>query len=219
MSASEIMARRPKNAIVILLDSLNRHARAGASSLRPISTVSRAARFVLTVTTRARCHASGAPRHSLRCDRFFRRKPWGIDLKSGAAADCVSSRGRRRNQSGLGLSTSVRGRRRKSYHTDFTAWDYQRGHESDPWQTRPDPSWIGAPSFARGHTPYDNSRDVSRRDGFSGAAHYRGGDRMARSRAVTIVSCSSSDQFDFARAVRYAGAVRLDVRRRGKVRI
>jgi arylsulfatase A-like enzyme len=33
----------------------------------------------------------------------------------------------------------------ENYHVDFTAWDYQRGHESDPWKTRPDPSWLGAP--------------------------------------------------------------------------
>jgi hypothetical protein len=46
----------------------------------------------------------------------------------------------------------------ENYHADFTAWDYQRGHESDAWRTRPDPSWIGAPSQGRGHTPYDNSR-------------------------------------------------------------
>lgn len=46
----------------------------------------------------------------------------------------------------------------ENYHADFTAWDYQRGHESDPWRTRPDPSWVGAPSFGRGHMPYDNSR-------------------------------------------------------------
>lgn len=46
----------------------------------------------------------------------------------------------------------------ENYHTDFGAWDYQRGHESDPWRTRPDPSWAGAPSFHRGHTPYDDSR-------------------------------------------------------------
>ena len=46
----------------------------------------------------------------------------------------------------------------ENYHTDFTAWDYQRGHESDPWKTRPDPSWIGAPSQHRGEMPYDRSR-------------------------------------------------------------
>ena len=46
----------------------------------------------------------------------------------------------------------------ENYHVDFSAWDYQRGHEGDLWRTRPDPSWVGAPSFGRGHTPYDNSR-------------------------------------------------------------
>ena len=50
----------------------------------------------------------------------------------------------------------------ENYHCDFTAWDYQRGHESDPWRTRPDPSWIGAPSYGRGHTHYDNSRGYFR---------------------------------------------------------
>ena len=35
----------------------------------------------------------------------------------------------------------------ENYHTDFFAWDYVRGHESDPWKTRPDLSWQGAPRF------------------------------------------------------------------------
>jgi arylsulfatase A-like enzyme len=46
----------------------------------------------------------------------------------------------------------------ENYHVDFTGWDYQRGHEGDPWKTRPDPSWAGAPRFGRGEIPYDNSR-------------------------------------------------------------
>jgi hypothetical protein len=46
----------------------------------------------------------------------------------------------------------------ENYHTDFTAWSYERGHESDAWKTRADASWLGAPSFGRGHTHYDNSR-------------------------------------------------------------
>jgi arylsulfatase A-like enzyme len=46
----------------------------------------------------------------------------------------------------------------ENYHVDFGAWDYQRGHEGDLWRTRPDPSWLGAPSFGRGYMPYDNSR-------------------------------------------------------------
>jgi arylsulfatase A-like enzyme len=50
----------------------------------------------------------------------------------------------------------------ENYHVAFTAWDYQRGHESDPWKTRPDPSWAGAPSFGRGHVAYDDSRGYFR---------------------------------------------------------
>jgi arylsulfatase A-like enzyme len=46
----------------------------------------------------------------------------------------------------------------ENYHTDFTAWEYERGHESDPWKTRPDPSWMGAPMFGRVSMAYDNSR-------------------------------------------------------------
>lgn len=45
----------------------------------------------------------------------------------------------------------------ENYHTEFTAWEYLRGHETDPWKTRPDPSWVGAPSFGRAY-PYDRSR-------------------------------------------------------------
>jgi arylsulfatase A-like enzyme len=35
----------------------------------------------------------------------------------------------------------------ENYHTDFSAWDYVRGHEGDPWRTYPDPSWVGAPAL------------------------------------------------------------------------
>jgi arylsulfatase A-like enzyme len=62
----------------------------------------------------------------------------------------------------------------ENYHCDFTAWDYQRGHESDAWKTRPDASWIGAPSFHRGHTPYDDSRGW-----FRGEADFPGPRTMA----------------------------------------
>ncbi len=41
--------------------------------------------------------------------------------------------------------------RGENYHTDFSAWDYVRGHEGDPWRTYPDPSFVGAPALpARG---------------------------------------------------------------------
>jgi arylsulfatase A-like enzyme len=35
----------------------------------------------------------------------------------------------------------------ENYHTDFFAWDYTRGHESDPWKLSEDPSWMGAPAL------------------------------------------------------------------------
>ena len=51
----------------------------------------------------------------------------------------------------------------ENYHVDFTAWRYERGHESDPWRTRPDPTWIGTPappvdSHPRGRFQYEDSR-------------------------------------------------------------
>ena len=35
----------------------------------------------------------------------------------------------------------------ENYHTDFNAWHYERGHESDPWRTTPDPTWVGTPTL------------------------------------------------------------------------
>src|SRR3954453_18470735 len=31
----------------------------------------------------------------------------------------------------------------ENYHPEFQGWEYLRGHEDDPWRTRPDPSFIG----------------------------------------------------------------------------
>ncbi|MGD8830996.1 MAG: sulfatase [Pseudomonadales bacterium] len=46
----------------------------------------------------------------------------------------------------------------ENYHTEFRAWDYVRGHENDPWKTRPDPSWLGTPALpaSAGHGQYYN---------------------------------------------------------------
>ena len=38
----------------------------------------------------------------------------------------------------------------ENYHTDFSAWDYVRGHEGDPWHTAADPSAYGMPSAVDG---------------------------------------------------------------------
>ena len=37
----------------------------------------------------------------------------------------------------------------ENYHTDFSAWDYVRGHEGDPWKTAADPSAYGMPTLPR----------------------------------------------------------------------
>jgi arylsulfatase A-like enzyme len=52
----------------------------------------------------------------------------------------------------------------ENFHTDFSAWEYERGHESDPWKTRPDASWLGTPLFGRAFSPYDNSRGYFREE-------------------------------------------------------
>lgn len=62
----------------------------------------------------------------------------------------------------------------ENYHVDFSAWDYQRGHEGDAWKTAKDPSWVGAPLFGRQHMPYDNSRGW-----FRGEADFPGPRTMA----------------------------------------
>ncbi|HTO68617.1 MAG TPA: sulfatase-like hydrolase/transferase [Casimicrobiaceae bacterium] len=150
----------PRNAVVVLLDSLNRHL-VGPYGAREFATPNldrfarRAVRFDAHFAGSLPCMPA---RHDLLCGALdFLWKPWGsIELweepltvalrRVGVVTMLVSDHPHLFEVGG------------ENYHCDFTAWDYQRGHESDPWRTRPDPSWIGAPSFGRGHTPYDDSR-------------------------------------------------------------
>jgi len=157
---SETPPSAPRNAVVVLLDSLNRHL-LGAYGAREFDTpnLDRFARRAI----RFDAHFAGSlpcipARHDLLCGALdFLWKPWGsIELWE----EPITAALRRAGVTTLLVSDhphlfEVGG---ENYHTDFTAWDYQRGHESDPWRTRPDPSWLGAPSFGRGHTAYDDSR-------------------------------------------------------------
>jgi arylsulfatase A-like enzyme len=150
----------PKNAVVILLDSLNRHM-LGAYGGTEFDTpnLDRFARRAVRFDS----HYSGSlpcipARHDILVGALdFLWKPWGsIELwerpithqlrAAGVVTKLISDHPHLFETGG------------ENYHCDFTAWDYQRGHESDPWKTRPDPSWVGAPSFGRGHMPYDDSR-------------------------------------------------------------
>jgi len=150
----------PRHAVVVVLDSLNRH-HLGCYGGTEFDTpnIDRFARHAVRFTQ----HYSGAlpcmpARHDILVGSLdFLWRPWGsIELweqpvtatlrRAGVVTKLVTDHPHLFETGG------------ENYHVDFSAWDYQRGHESDLWRTRPDPSWMGAPSFGRGHMPYDNSR-------------------------------------------------------------
>ncbi len=157
----------PKNAVVILLDSLNRHM-IGAYGGDEFATpnldrfAARARRFEQHYTGSLPCIPA---RHDILCGALdFLWRPWGsIEIwerpitaylsAAGVASMLISDHPHLFETGG------------ENYHTDFTAWDYERGHESDPWKTRPDPSWLGAPLMGRKFMPYDNSRGYFKDEG------------------------------------------------------
>jgi arylsulfatase A-like enzyme len=151
--------KTPKNAIVILLDSLNRHM-IGAYGGREFETP-HLDRFAGTAT-RFTSHYTGSlpcmpARHDILCGALdFLWRAWGsVEIwedaityelrKAGAASQLISDHPHLFETGG------------ENYHCDFMGWAYERGHEGDAWKTRPDPSWAGAPGFGRGHMPYDDS--------------------------------------------------------------
>ncbi|HTR63428.1 MAG TPA: sulfatase [Candidatus Binataceae bacterium] len=153
-------ANPPKNAIVVLLDSLNRHL-LGAYGSREFATPNldkfarRAVRFDKHYTGSLPCMPA---RHDILCGAMdFLWRPWGsIEIwEEPVTAALRAAKVTTKLVSDHPHLFEVGG---ENYHCDFDAWDYQRGHESDAWKTRPDPSWIGAPSFGRGWMPYDSSR-------------------------------------------------------------
>ena len=164
IGGSEQSNSQVNNVVVLLLDSLNRHeigAYGGTNFDTP--NLNRLSERAITFTNH---HTGSLPcipaRHDLLVGAWdFLWRPWGsIELWE----EPITASLRRR-----GVITQlitdhphlfeVGG---ENYHTDFTAWAYERGHESDPWKTRPDPSWLGTPTYGRGHTHYDNSRGYFR---------------------------------------------------------
>lgn len=194
------LQQSPRNAVVILLDSLNRHM-VGAYGATEFATPNldrlarRAVRFDRHYSGSLPCMPA---RHDILCGSLdFLWRPWGsIELWERPITDHLRA---------AGVVTMLVSDHPhlfetggENYHSDFTAWDYQRGHESDPWKTRPDPSWIGAPSFGRGHMPYDNSRGWFRDEtDFPGprtltaAAHWLESDAPHHDRFLLFV-----DEFD-----------------------
>ena len=155
----------PANAIVILLDSLNRHmlgAYGGTEFATPNLDrfAKRAVRFDSHYAGSLPCIPA---RHDLMCGALdFLWKPWGsIEIWEKSLTDHLRSDGKVASQL-ISDHPHLFETGGENYHTHFNAWQYERGHEGDAWKTRPDPSWIGAPSFGRGHMPYDNSRGYFR---------------------------------------------------------
>ncbi|HPA38284.1 MAG TPA: sulfatase-like hydrolase/transferase, partial [Phenylobacterium sp.] len=154
------MAATPKNVIVILLDSLNRHmlgAYGGTEFETPVldAFAKTAVRFDNHYTGSLPCMPA---RHDILCGALdFLWRPWGsVEIwedaityelrKTGVVSQLISDHPHLFETGG------------ENYHGDFNAWAYERGHEGDAWKTRPDPSWAGAPGMGRGHMPYDDSR-------------------------------------------------------------
>ncbi len=151
----------PGSAVVVLLDSLNRHL-LGAWGSDEFDTPN-LDRFAARAVCFDRHHAGSLPcipaRHDLLVGALdFPWRPWGsIEVwesaitaslrRAGVATMLVTDHPHLFETGG------------ENYHTDFLAWDYLRGHESDPWRTRPDPSFLGVP-VAEGERwhPYDYSR-------------------------------------------------------------
>ncbi len=156
------MTHAPRNAIVVLLDSLNRHmlgAYGGAEFETPNLDrfAGRSVRFESHFAGSLPCMPA---RHDILIGAMdFLWRPWGsIELweepvtaplrQAGVTTMLVSDHPHLFETGG------------ENYHTEFRGWDYVRGHENDPWKTRPDPSWIGTPALpaADGHRYYDVSR-------------------------------------------------------------
>jgi arylsulfatase A-like enzyme len=171
----------PRNVVVLLLDSLNRHmlgSYGGTEFDTPHLDAfarERAVRFTSHVTGSLPCMPA---RHDILCGSLdFLWRPWGsIEIWE----EPITRQLRRAGVTTMLVSDhphlfEVGG---ENYHTDFSAWDYVRGHEGDPWRTYADPSFIGTPALpargggwfwqdrlgwaGAGDRPYDRSRTFFR---------------------------------------------------------
>lgn len=177
-------ARSARNAIVILLDSLNRHmlgAYGGTEFATP--NLDRLSRRSVRFTNHYAASLPCIPaRHDILCGAWdFLWRPWGsVELwedaityplrHAGVVSQLISDHPHLFETGG------------ENYHVDFTAWDYERGHEGDPWKTRFDPSFAGMPTFGRPvGMPYARSRPYFRgEEDFPGPRTMRAAARFLR---------------------------------------
>lgn len=156
---------KPRKAVVVLLDSLNRHmlgCYGGTEFETP--NIDRFAKRALAFNN----HYTGSlpcmpARHDILVGAMdFLWRPWGsIEIwerpithhlrRKGVPTQLFTDHPHLFETGG------------ENYHTDFFAWDYTRGHEGDPWKTREDPSWTGTPTLpARQKTREKLVYDLSR---------------------------------------------------------
>ena len=132
----------PRDVVVVLLDSLNRHM-IGAYGGTEFDTpnldrlAARSVRFTNHHTGSLPCMPA---RHDLLVGALdFPWRPWGsIEVWEDAITTLLRQQ--------AGISTMLASDHPhlfetggENYHVDFGAWDYLRGHEDDPWRTRPGP--------------------------------------------------------------------------------
>jgi arylsulfatase A-like enzyme len=155
---------QPKNLVVVILDSLNRHmleAYGGTEFASPH--IADFARDSLRFTGH---HVGSLPcmpaRHDLLVGALdFPWRPWGsIEVWEDAVTRSLRQRG---------VTTMLVSDHPhlfetggENYHTDFTGWEYVRGHENDPWRTTPDPTWAGAPALPVERPSYHHRYDDAR---------------------------------------------------------
>ena len=156
--------QRPANLVVVLLDSLNRHM-LEAYGGHEFETPNMAA-FARDALRFTRHHAGSLPcmpaRHDILVGALdFPWRPWGSievwedniarALRLGGVTTMLVSDHPHLFETGG-----------ENYHTDFYAWRYERGHESDPWHTAADPTWVGAPTLPAERGPFHHAYDDSR---------------------------------------------------------
>src|ERR671913_250527 len=140
MAVVPTAAAAPKNVIVVLLDSLNRHlvGAYGSDEFETPNLDRLAARSIRFTTPHPGSLPSMPARHDILVGALdFLWRPWGsIEVWEDAITHLL-----RRD---AGVSTMLVSDHPhlfesggENYHVDFGAWDYVRGHEDDPWRTRP----------------------------------------------------------------------------------
>lgn len=158
--------QRPRDVVVVLLDSLNRHM-LGSYGGKEFDTpnLDRLARRAVRFTNH---HTGSLPcmpaRHDLLVGALdFPWRPWGSIETWEDAVTVPLSRQRKITTMLVSDHPHLFESGGENYHTDFTGWDYVRGHEDDAWRTRSDPSHAGTPMFpairpGQVHRSYETAR-------------------------------------------------------------